>query len=145
MHSSKGEIAEQLFLNGYNCSQSIAVAFCGEMNMEEKDAARLSIGFGGGLGRLREVCGAVSGMAFVISAIYGGEGRTSVYEKVQAVAKKYEEENGSIVCRELLGLKNKQPEGFVPEPRTKDYYKKRPCQKLVHIAADILDEYLKSL
>lgn len=143
--SSKGETAERLFLSGYNCSQAVAVAFCREMNMDEKTAARLSIGFGGGLGRLREVCGTVSGMAFVISAIYGDEGRASVYEKIQAVAKKFEEKNGSIVCRELLGLNKNDDLSPIPEPRTAQYYKKRPCPKLAHMAADILENYLNEL
>ena len=142
--SSKGEIAEELFRNGYNCAQAVAVAFCEEINMEEKTAARLSIGFGGGLGRLREVCGTVSGMAFVISAIYGDDGREAVYKKIQAVAKKFEEENKSIVCRELLGLSRNTPANPVPEARTQEYYKKRPCPMLVHMAADILDDFLKA-
>lgn len=142
-NNSKGEIAEQLFRNGYNCSQAVAVAFCPEMNMDEKTAARLSIGFGGGLGRLREVCGTVSGMAFVISAIYGDEGRESVYKKIQTVAKIFEKENGSLVCRELLGLGKTVPLNPVPEARTQEYYKKRPCPKLAHKAADILDKFLK--
>ena len=138
--SSKGEIAEELFRNGYNCAQAVAVAFCEEINMDEKTAARLSIGFGGGLGRLREVCGTVSGMAFVISAIYGDDGREAVYKKIQAVAKKFEEENKSIVCRELLGLSRKTPANPVPEARTQEYYKKRPCIELIGDACDIIAE-----
>lgn len=142
-NSSKGEIAEQLFRNGYNCSQAVAAAFCAEMNMDKTTAARLSIGFGGGLGRLREVCGTVSGMAFVLSAIYGDEGRESVYKKIQTVAKRFEAQNGSIVCRELLGLSKNTLSNPVPEARTQEYYKKRPCPKLVHMAADILEAFLK--
>lgn len=142
-NSSKGELAEQLFRNGYNCSQAVAAAFCSEMNMTEKDAAKLSIGFGGGTGRLREVCGTVSAMAFVISAIYGEEGRESVYTKIQAAANEFRKRNGSVVCRELLGLNKNIPSGPVPDARTEEYYKKRPCPALVHMAADILDDFLK--
>lgn len=141
---SKGEKAEALFMKGYNCSQSVAAAFAEEMNMQEADAARLTIGFGGGIGRMREVCGTVSGMAFVLSALYGDEGKGSVYAKIQAVAEKFEQENGSIVCRELLGLDKNGKRCPVPEPRTEQYYKKRPCNQLVHMAADILAEFLKT-
>lgn len=140
---TKGERAENYFRNGYNCSQSVALAFCAETDIDEATTARLTLGFGGGIGRLREVCGAVSGMAFVISAIYGESDKGNVYEMIQTVAKRFEAENGSIVCRELLGLK--EPENSpVPEKRTQSYYKKRPCPELVHIAADILGEFLES-
>lgn len=141
---SKGERAEALFMKGYNCSQSVAAAFAEEMNMQEADAARLTIGFGGGIGRMREVCGTVSGMAFVLSALYADEGKGSVYAKIQAVAEKFEQENGSIICRELLGLDKNGKRCPVPEPRTEQYYKKRPCNQLVHMAADILAEFLKT-
>lgn len=140
---SKGERAEALFMKGYNCSQSVAAAFAEEMNMQEADVARLTIGFGGGIGRMREVCGTVSGMAFVLSALYADEGKGSVYAKIQAVAEKFEQENGSIICRELLGLDKNGKRCPVPEPRTEQYYKKRPCNQLVHMAADILAEFLK--
>lgn len=141
---SKGERAEALFMQGYNCSQSVAAAFAEEMNMNAADAARLTIGFGGGIGRMREVCGAVSGMAFVISALFAKDGKASVYKKIQTVAEKFKAENGSIVCRELLGLGKNENSDPTPEPRTEQYYKKRPCNQLVHIAADILEEFLKN-
>ena len=140
---NKGELAESYFRNGYNCAQSVALAFCDEMNMKPDDAARLTIGFGGGIGRLREVCGTVSGMAFVISAIYGETDKGSVYSMIQTVAKEFEQKNGSIVCRELLGLSSGSS-APTPEPRTEAYYKKRPCSELVHIAADILDNFFKN-
>ncbi|MBD5083022.1 MAG: C_GCAxxG_C_C family protein [Clostridiales bacterium] len=141
---SKGEKAEALFMQGYNCSQAVASVFADEMNMRDTDVARLTMGFGGGMGRMREVCGAVSGMAFVISALYADEGRASVYEKIQTVAEKFEAENGSIVCRELLGLDKDGKRNPTPEPRTEQYYKKRPCNQLVHMAADIMEEFLNS-
>lgn len=141
---SKGEQAKQLFMSGLNCSQSVAIAFCDEMNMDSETVKRLVIGFGGGMGRLREVCGAVSGMVFVLSALYGDKGRTEVYSMVQTVAKEYEKANGSIVCRELLGMAPKQIDSPVPEERTKEYYKKRPCAELCRIAADILENFINT-
>lgn len=141
---SKGEQAKQLFLSGLNCSQSVAIAFCDEMNMDSETVKKLVIGFGGGMGRLREVCGAVSGMVFVLSALYGDKGRTEVYSMVQTVAKEYEKANGSIVCRELLGMAPKQIDSPVPEERTKEYYKKRPCAELCRIAADILENFINT-
>lgn len=141
---TKGEQAKQNFLSGLNCSQSVAVAFCDEMNMDSETVKRLVIGFGGGMGRLREVCGAVSGMVFVLSALYGDKGRAEVYSMVQTVAKEYEKENGSIVCRELLGMSAKRSDSPVPEERTKEYYKKRPCAELCEVAANILENFIKT-
>ena len=131
---SKGEKAEALFKQGLNCAQAVASAFAEELNMDIADIERLTMGFGGGIGRMREVCGTVSGMAFVISALYADEN----------VAEKFEAENGSRVCRELLGLDKNGNRCPVPEPRTEQYYKKRPCNQLVHMAADILEEFLKN-
>ncbi len=138
---TKGEKAKELFMSGCNCSQAVAAAFCDEMNMDAQLVKRLTIGFGGGVGRMREVCGAVSGMAFVISAVYG-EDKARIYERVQAVANRFKAENGSVVCRELLGLDKSGATPPTPEKRTQEYYKKRPCPQLVEMAADILDEYL---
>ena len=93
---------------------------------------------------MREVCGTVSGMTYVISNLYGSCGRAEVYAMVQEVAKKFEAENGSIICRVLLGLdKNVRP-APTPDARTREYYKKRPCSELCKTAADILDEFIKS-
>ena len=139
---NKKEYAESLFKSGYNCSQSVAVAFAEEAGLDKEMVARLTIGFGGGVGRMREVCGAVSGMAFVISALYN-EDKGSIYERVQEVANKFRKENGSVVCRELLGLSIKGADSPVPEPRTDAYYKKRPCVELVGMSADILEKYIK--
>lgn len=140
---NKKEYAESLFKSGYNCSQSVAVAFAEEAGLDKEMVARLTIGFGGGVGRMREVCGAVSGMAFVISALYN-EDKGSIYERVQEVANEFRKENGSVVCRELLGLSIKGADSPVPEPRTDAYYKKRPCVELVGMSADILEKYIKS-
>ena len=141
---TKGEIAKKYFESGKNCSQSVALAFCDDMGLNEDLVARQTIGFGGGIGRMREVCGTVSGMTYVISNLYGSCGRAEVYAMVQEVAKKFEAENGSIICRVLLGLdKNVRP-APTPDARTREYYKKRPCSELCKTAADILDEFIKS-
>ena len=141
---TKGELAESLFKSGLNCSQSVAAAFSEEMNMDKELVERLTIGFGGGMGRMREVCGAVSGMTFVLSAIYNDDDKSKIYERVQTVANEFKNENGSIVCRELLGLNIKGADNPTPEARTTEYYKKRPCSQLVAMCADILDKYIKS-
>ena len=140
---SKGGQAKELFLSGFNCSQSVALAFADEMKLDEKLIERLTIGFGGGMGRLREVCGAVSGMTFVISALYP-EDKTSVYKRVQQVADIFREQHGSLVCRELLQLSITGADSPIPSPRTSKYYKKRPCADIVASAADILEKYIKS-
>lgn len=139
---SKGEIAEKYFYDGCNCSQAVACAFAEEMDMNIDTVKRLTVGFGGGMGRLREVCGTVSGAAFVLSALYGNRNKNDIYKMIQDVAGKFEAENGSVVCRQLLGLDNHAERSPVAEPRTNKYYKKRPCSQLVHQMADILEKYL---
>lgn len=135
------------FLKGYNCTQAVFLAFQELFEMDEKTAAKLSSSFGGGMGRLREVCGAVSGMFLVAGMLYGydtpgaHQEKTDHYKRIQELAKAYELENGSIVCRELLGLNEKRQQP-VPEKRTEEYYKKRPCPKLVGMAAAIMGQYI---
>lgn len=140
---TKREKAAELFSSGCNCSQAVAAAFADEMNMDVDTVKRLTVGFGGGMGRMREVCGAVSGMTFVISAIYD-EDKGDIYKRVQEVAERFRNENGSIICRDLLNLDVKGPDSPVPEKRTQQYYNKRPCLQIVEIAADIMDDYLKT-
>lgn len=137
---TKGEIAESYFRQGFNCSQAVALAFCEEMALDKETVSRLTIGFGGGVGRMREVCGAISGITFVIGALYNEE-KSSVYKRVQELADSFREQNGSIICKELLGLNNSTitPQA---EARTDEYYKKRPCPIIVHDAADLLEEYI---
>lgn len=145
---SKGDMAYENFLRGYNCTQSIAVTFAGELGLDVDTAARLSSGFGGGMGRLREVCGTFSGVVFVLSSLYGYsepkdlEGKKELYEKIRACAAKFREDNGSIICRELLGLE-KAEESATPAPRTAEYYKKRPCPELCRYAANLLEEFIR--
>lgn len=144
---TRPEQAYENFLTGYNCCQSVAVAYADLLGLSSEMAARLSSGFGGGMGRLREVCGAVSGMVFVASALKGysdpkdNAQKKELYALVQKLAGAFERENGSIVCRELLGLSVKK-EDPTPSERTEGYYKKRPCPELVRMAAEILEREL---
>ena len=145
---TKGEKAQSLFKQGYNCSQSVALAFDEEMGFDKDLVAKLVSGFGGGMGRMREVCGCVSGMVFVISSLYGYsdpkdfDSKKELYQRINQVANTFKEKNGSIICKELLGLEKK--DGIVPEKRTDAYYKKRPCSELCKIAGDILEDYIKN-
>lgn len=138
---SKGDEAKAFFMSGCNCSQAVAAAFSEEMDMPVEQVKRLTSGFGAGMGRMREVCGAVSATVFVISALYD-EDKASVYSRVQSVASELKEQNGSIICRELLGLQIKGADSPTPQPRTQEYYKKRPCPELVKQAADVLEQYI---
>ena len=142
-HSTK---AAELFLSGSNCAQAIVVAFCDVTGMEESLAAKFSSSFGGGMGRMREVCGAVSGMLMVAGLLYGyedpGEGdcnKKAHYQLVQQLAGAFREEIGSIVCRDILKNPPSDPN---PTPRTEEFYKQRPCARMVMTAARILDEYI---
>ncbi len=144
---TKGEIAKDYFLQGYNCAQAVALAYKDEMNMTTKEVAKMASSFGGGMGKLREVCGAVSGMFIVVGVLYGYdnpkdyEAKAKHYEVVQYLAGKFQELNSSIVCKELLGLTKKEDDK-APSKRTEEYYKKRPCGDLVKDAATILEEYI---
>lgn len=141
-HSEK---AAELFLQGYNCAQSVAVAFCDVTGLDEGFTAKMVSAFGGGMGRLREVCGAVSGMFFVLGQLYGYDTpgddwqKKQLYTRVQDLAARFKEINGSIVCRELL---NNPPSDPNPSPRTAEYYAKRPCVRMVMTAADLLDNFI---
>ncbi|WP_170138003.1 C-GCAxxG-C-C family protein [Anaerobacterium chartisolvens] len=139
--------AIDLFKKGYNCSQAVLAAFCDELDIDFDTALRISAPFGGGMGRMREVCGAVSGMFMAAGMKYGycdpedSQAKAEHYKLIQSLASKFKEENGSIICRELLGLGTKV-DGPVPEERTKEYYKKRPCAELVGFAAQITGELM---
>ncbi|WP_455493025.1 C-GCAxxG-C-C family protein [Eubacterium sp.] len=145
---SKGDIAKGYFEQGYNCSQSVALAFADEVGMDGKLIARLTGGFGGGMGRMREVCGTVSGTAFVLSALYGysdptdADAKAQLYADVQKVAGEFKDKNGSVVCRDLLGLTQDGFDNPQPEKRTDTYYKKRPCGDLVKMSADLLEKFI---
>ena len=143
-----GEKAKNFFLQGYNCSQAVLLAFCDELGLDQDTALRLSSSFGGGMGRLREVCGAVSGMFMVIGLRFASdnpndtEAKALHYKRIQALAQTFKAENSSIICRDLLGLSQKGASNPVPEERTAEYYKKRPCKELVEFAALITAQYI---
>lgn len=140
------ERAENLFKEGYNCSQSVFAAFAPDFGMSFEDAVKFSSGLGGGVGRLREVCGAVTGMALVLSLKYGEydpkdhEAKMSLYSKIQFVAEEFRKVNGAIVCRELLGNNEHSP---VPSPRNDEFFHKRPCVQMVGSAAEILEKFFR--
>ena len=141
---TRAEHAAELFANGYNCAQAVAIAFCDLTGFSKEQTAKMLSPFGGGFGRLREVCGAVSGMTFVYGCLYGyevpnPEAQMKVYETEQALAAQFKEKAGSIVCREIL--KN-PPSDPVPSPRTEEYYASRPCVRMVYTAANILETYI---
>ena len=138
--------AAQLFLDGYNCAQAITVAFSDVTGLDKDFSARMASSFGGGIGRLREVCGAVSGMVMVAGILYGYDGNSEEsakkehYTLVQALANQFKEEVGSIICRDILKNPPSDPN---PTPRTEEFYKQRPCARMVMVAAKILDDYIQ--
>ena len=141
------ELAAELFLSDCNCAQAVLEAFSDVTGLEKSFAAKLASSFGGGMGRMREVCGAFCGVVTVLSMVYADptdpKDKSRMYALVQQAAEQYRTRNGggSIICRELLGLQ--AAEGSpVASPRTPEYYKKRPCPELCRMAADILAEYI---
>lgn len=141
-----GEKAAELFVSGYNCAQSVAVAFCDLTGLNEDQASKMVSPFGGGFGRQREVCGAISGMSFVLGTLYGydrpnPEKQLALYADLQELCRRFREKTGSIICRQIL---NDPPSDPAPTPRTAEYYAKRPCARMVMLAADFLDEYIQA-
>lgn len=143
------EKAVELFNAGYNCSQAVFCAFADKFDIDEETAKKLSVGFGGGFGRLREVCGAFSGCTMLAGLASksdlndAAQSKKDVYEQVRILKDEFEKRNGgSIICRELLGLSGPS-ESHVPEERTEHYKKTRPCEEIVKEAAKMMDEYLK--
>ena len=131
-----GEKAVALFATGLNCSQAVFCAFAGEFGMGEDTAAKVSSGLGGGVGRMREVCGTVTGATLALGMKYGPD-KAAVYPKVQEFVELFRREMGSIVCRELLAGTGATT-GGAPEARSPAYYRKRPCIELVRFAAETL-------
>lgn len=146
---NKKEKAQKLFLEGYNCAQAVAGAYAEEMGMDFATVVRTVSSFGGGMGRMREVCGAVSGMLFVAGALWGYDSpkdfvaKKEHYERIQRLAAEFKKETGSIICRELLGLEG-QDHRPTPSERTEEYYKKRPCVEMVALAAEILSRNMEA-
>ena len=146
---SRAERAKEYFQQGYACSQAVALAFSDLMHVSEAEIVKLCLPFGGGLGRLRLTCGAVSGMAMVVGAIFAeeqqsAENKKEVYTIVQTLCNQFKAECGSLICADLLSGANLVfGTGGEAEPRTETYYKKRPCGDIVYTAAEILENYLK--
>ncbi len=140
--------AKELFVQGYNCAQAVFAAFLDETGLDMETALKLSSSFGGGIGRLREVCGAVSGMAMAAGMLYGvtdpkdKDAKAAHYQLVQELVNKFKDENDSIICRDLIGI---DADGNpVPDARSKEYYETRPCVGLVESAARILEEFIRT-
>jgi len=148
--SERRIIAEEAFRAGYNCSQSVALAFADLVNINKEDLLKLCAPFGGGMGRLREVCGAFSGSLVILGLIDGystpetGEKKAALYKEVQALASSFEEQHKSIVCREIMGLcaGHSAP---TPTPRSADFYEKRPCLRCIGDAAENLETFLLNI
>ena len=141
------EKAVNNFKSGYNCAQSVFLAFANEFGLDDETALKMSSSFGGGMGRLREVCGAVSSM-FAIAGLKKGytspnddNAKAQHYELIQKLAEKFKTKYGTIICRELLEL----PEGVdspIPSKRTEEYYQTRPCEAFVRYASEIIEQEL---
>ena len=165
---TRGEIAKENFMKGHNCAQAVLLAFEDVTGLPRDVAMRLASSFGGGMGRMREVCGSVSAAMMVLGLVHGYDAESSTekedkaahYARVQALAGRFREERGSIVCREILArhAEKKRAESGedaqtlamtsidpTPTPRTEEYYAKRPCAAVVECAANLLEEYLREL
>ena len=146
---SRAERAKEYFLQGYACSQAVALAFCDVTGVNEEMICKIMLPFGGGLGRLRLTCGAVSGMAAVVGLVFAEpentpENKKRTYAVVQELCGKFKGECGSLICADLLaGMKVPVEVGGVAEERTKEYYQKRSCADMVMLAAQILEKYLE--
>ncbi len=146
--SQRTDKAVELFKRGFNCSQAVFAAFAGEFGMDEETALKVSAGLGGGVGRSREVCGAVSGAAMLVGFKYGAttgddaEAKAKCYAVVQKIIAEFKQTNPSIVCRELLSLGEGENTNPTPEARTQQYYKKRPCVQIVEDAARAVEKIL---
>ena len=138
--------AAELFLKGYNCAQAVAMAFCDVTGLDASSTAKMASSFGGGMGRMREVCGAVSGMLLVAGILYGYDdpdddrAKKEHYALVQDLAGKFREQAGSIICREILKNPPSDPN---PTPRTAEFYAQRPCARMVMLATQILEVYIR--
>ena len=144
---TKSEKAVELFHTGYNCAQSVFCAFCEDFGMDFETGLKLSSSFGGGMGRLREVCGAVSAMFMIAGLKYGytepnnDTVKQTHYRRIQKLAEEFEEKHKTIICREILGLP-KGKDSPVPSKRTEEYYASRPCEKCIADAARIIEKFI---
>ena len=149
MEEERIEMAVSLFKEGFNCSQSVVAAFADKYGFTREQALRMSASFGGGIGRMRETCGAACGL-FLLAGLETGategadrDGKAANYALVQELAEEFKQRNGALRCADLLGLSKKEPVVSTPEARTDQYYAKRPCVKMVEEAARIWCEYLQ--
>ena len=149
MNEERIEKAIALFKEGFNCSQAVVAAFADQYGFTREQALRMSASFGGGIGRMRETCGAACGL-FMLAGLETGstdgadrDGKAANYALVQELAKEFTLRNGALKCADLLGLSKKEPVVSTPEARTDQYYAKRPCVKMVEEAARIWNEYLE--
>ncbi|MCH5191052.1 MAG: C_GCAxxG_C_C family protein [Oscillospiraceae bacterium] len=142
--SKYSEKAVQLFFDGNTCSQAVFAAFAPDLGLSEETALRISLGLGGGVGRMREICGTISAAAMLVGLRYPDISKADAYEKVRLISEEFRKTNPSIVCRELLGL-TKAEESAVPEERTPEYYKKRPCIKIIGDSALAVEKILFGL
>ena len=144
---NRADKAEELFRKGYNCSQSVFAAFADVLGMQVEEAAKIASPFGAGFGKLREVCGAVSGMTLLAGYLKGYddpadfESKKELYRLIQKMCAEFEESKGTIICRELLGLQKGEDLGE-PSVRTEEYYRSRPCIGACRTAAGIAEKYL---
>ena len=145
-----GQIAEELFREGYNCSQAVLMAFEDVTGLEKETAAKIASSFGGGVGRMREVCGAVSGMCMAAGLLYGyddladPEAKKAHYARIQELCEAFRKRFGTLICRELLDQKTAADISPDPSPRTESYYRSRPCARQVGVAAEILEAYIQT-
>ena len=143
---TRGEKAKELFEQGCNCSQAVFLAFEDKTGLDRETSLRLMAGFGGGFARMREICGAVSGMTAAISFFRAStdpddrQAKADLYALIQRAVGEFKSENGSYICRELLA--GQTDSGPLPEKRTAEFYKKRPCSELCRCAADIAERYI---
>ena len=149
MEEERIEMAVSLFKEGFNCSQSVVAAFADKYGFTREQALKMSASFGGGIGRMRETCGAACGL-FMLAGLETGategadrDGKAANYALVQELAEEFKQRNGALRCADLLGLSKKEPVVSTPEARTDQYYAKRPCVKMVEEAARIWCEYLQ--
>lgn len=140
--------AKELFTSGYNCAQAVVGAYSDLFGMKPEEAMRAAEAFGGGMGRMRLTCGAVSGMFMLVSLKYSKaeakdtQTRTKIYETVRRMAEEFKQRNGTIICGELLGINGQAEKSARPDERTEQYYKKRPCIGCVEDCAEITEKFL---
>lgn len=149
MYEDRVKKAVDLFMSGYGCCQSVVAAYADLYGLTEQQALAIGAGFGGGVGRMRMMCGAVSGLV-ILAGLNDGQtlpddrqGKSHCYQVVQTLVNNFKTENGSIICAELLGLKNTKETTHIPSERNAQYYATRPCAAKVECAARIFKNYLE--